>query len=270
MPRPHPGAPGHQARRAAAASPDRPAFIVDVAKDGDGPKIEPKYAGTKTPYLVHLFSDLKRHDMGDAPGNAPTAGNDSGAGVSHPPAVGPRRDGAVSARWPCSDRARRDRSSRRRSDRGARRVSGARREGPRQRARLPGVALARPEALRAMTLRAVRGAAPRCSASGSPSPACGGSTSEQTATWRADCPSLARPEPLSLERGARRASAWPSAGTSCGCGRRRSRAPSCARCTPRSTRSSVAAGQVCLAELAELGPAALRARVQLPRRPRRR
>src|SRR5262249_57507368 len=23
-------------------------------------------AGTKTPYLVHLFSDLKRHDMGDA------------------------------------------------------------------------------------------------------------------------------------------------------------------------------------------------------------
>ena len=28
--------------------------------------------------------------------------------------------------------------------------------------------------------------------------ACGGSKSEQTATWRADCPSLARPEPLSL------------------------------------------------------------------------
>jgi mono/diheme cytochrome c family protein len=45
---------------------DRPAFIVDVAKDGDGPKIEPKYAGNTTTYLVHLFSDLKRHDMGDA------------------------------------------------------------------------------------------------------------------------------------------------------------------------------------------------------------
>ncbi|MBI3769187.1 MAG: hypothetical protein HY271_11970 [Deltaproteobacteria bacterium] len=44
---------------------DRPAFIVDVAKDGDGPKIEPKYAGNNTAYLVHLFSDLKRHDMGD-------------------------------------------------------------------------------------------------------------------------------------------------------------------------------------------------------------
>ena len=46
--------------------PNRPAFIIDVAKDGDGPKIEPKYAGSKTPYLVHLFSDLKRHDMGAA------------------------------------------------------------------------------------------------------------------------------------------------------------------------------------------------------------
>ena len=28
--------------------------------------------------------------------------------------------------------------------------------------------------------------------------ACGGSKTEQTATWRADCPSLDRPEPLSL------------------------------------------------------------------------
>jgi len=45
---------------------NRTPFIIDVAKDGDGPKIEPKYAGIKTPYLVHLFSDLKRHDMGDA------------------------------------------------------------------------------------------------------------------------------------------------------------------------------------------------------------
>jgi CxxC motif-containing protein (DUF1111 family) len=48
------------------ASPDRPRFIIDVAKDGESPKIEPKYGGTKTPYLVHLFSDLKRHDMGAA------------------------------------------------------------------------------------------------------------------------------------------------------------------------------------------------------------
>ena len=46
--------------------PDRPPFIVDVAKDGDGPKIEPKYGGRTTTYLVHLFSDLKRHDMGPA------------------------------------------------------------------------------------------------------------------------------------------------------------------------------------------------------------
>jgi hypothetical protein len=45
---------------------DRPPFVIDVAKDGDGPKIEPKYASPSTPYLVHLFSDLKRHDMGAA------------------------------------------------------------------------------------------------------------------------------------------------------------------------------------------------------------
>jgi hypothetical protein len=49
-------------------SPDanHPAFIIDVAKDGDGPKIEAKYAGDDTAYLVHLFSALKRHDMGAA------------------------------------------------------------------------------------------------------------------------------------------------------------------------------------------------------------
>ena len=51
------------ARQPAAA--DRPPFVVNVAKDGDGPKIEPKYAGSDTGYLVRLFSDLKRHDMGD-------------------------------------------------------------------------------------------------------------------------------------------------------------------------------------------------------------
>jgi hypothetical protein len=43
-----------------------PPLVIDLAKDGEMPKIEPKYAGPSTPYLVHLFSDLKRHDMGDA------------------------------------------------------------------------------------------------------------------------------------------------------------------------------------------------------------
>ena len=41
-------------------------LVVDVAKDGDEPRVEPRYAGEQTPYLVHLFSDLKRHDMGAA------------------------------------------------------------------------------------------------------------------------------------------------------------------------------------------------------------
>jgi hypothetical protein len=52
----------------ARADPDptRATFVIDVAKDGEGPKIEPKYAGDRTPYLVHLYSDLKRHDMGPA------------------------------------------------------------------------------------------------------------------------------------------------------------------------------------------------------------
>jgi hypothetical protein len=43
-----------------------PPVVIDVAKDGDEPKIEPRYAGAATSYLVPLFSDLKRHDMGDA------------------------------------------------------------------------------------------------------------------------------------------------------------------------------------------------------------
>jgi CxxC motif-containing protein (DUF1111 family) len=47
------------------SDPNRGAFMIDLAKDGDGPKIEPKFGGSHaTPYLVHLFSDLKRHDMG--------------------------------------------------------------------------------------------------------------------------------------------------------------------------------------------------------------
>jgi hypothetical protein len=50
-------------------------FVVDVARDGDGPKIEPKFASPTTPFLVHLFSDLKRHDMGpDLAGRSPQRG----------------------------------------------------------------------------------------------------------------------------------------------------------------------------------------------------
>jgi hypothetical protein len=56
-------------------SADRSPIMVDVAKDGDGPRIEPKYAGYETSYLVHLFSDLKRHDMGDALASPDAQGN---------------------------------------------------------------------------------------------------------------------------------------------------------------------------------------------------
>jgi len=56
------------------------AFVVDVARDGDGPKIEPKFASPTTPFLVHLYSDLKRHDMGEA-----LAGRTAQAGI--PPRV---------------------------------------------------------------------------------------------------------------------------------------------------------------------------------------
>ena len=99
--------------------PTRPTFVIDVAKDGDGPKIEPKYGGSVTPYLVHLFSDLKRHDMGEASATPAPQGDDSGARVPHAPALGARRDGALSARRPRADRARRDRPARRRGHRGA-------------------------------------------------------------------------------------------------------------------------------------------------------
>jgi hypothetical protein len=44
---------------------DLPPMVIDVAADGERPKVEPRYASPRTPYLVHLFSDLKRHDMGD-------------------------------------------------------------------------------------------------------------------------------------------------------------------------------------------------------------
>jgi hypothetical protein len=57
------------------AGPDTPPFVIDVATDGEGPKIEPRSAGEQTTHLVHLFSDLKRHDMG--------------AGLASPPASSP-------------------------------------------------------------------------------------------------------------------------------------------------------------------------------------
>src|SRR5262249_7913042 len=130
------------------------------------------------------------------------AGNDSRPGVSHPAALGSRRDGAVPARWSRADGARSHRAARRRGDGGTRRLPGARREGTRQRARLPDVALARAEALRAMQCRAATRAsivlAPAISMALSIT-ACGGSSSNEVATWRADCPSLARPAPLSLD-----------------------------------------------------------------------
>ncbi len=37
---------------------------IDVARDGEFPKIEPVYSSPDTPFRVQLFSDLKRHDMG--------------------------------------------------------------------------------------------------------------------------------------------------------------------------------------------------------------
>lgn len=60
-----------------AGAKDREAFVVNVATDGEHPKIEPLFASPETPHLVHLFSDLKRHDMGpelatpSAQGNIP-------------------------------------------------------------------------------------------------------------------------------------------------------------------------------------------------------
>ena len=53
------------ARLEPGVEPKGPPLVINVAKDGEDPKIEPRYAGERTPYLVHLFSDLKRHDMGE-------------------------------------------------------------------------------------------------------------------------------------------------------------------------------------------------------------
>src|SRR4030095_16227092 len=96
------------------------------------------------------------------------------------------------------DGARSHRAARRRGDRGTRRVPGARREGTRERARLPDVALARAEALRAMTFHAATRASILL-ALGLSMAACGGSTGNEVAPWRAACPPLARPAPLSLD-----------------------------------------------------------------------
>src|SRR5262249_47412254 len=82
--------------------------------------------------------------------------------------------------------------------------------------------------------------------------ACGGSTSNEAATWRADCPSLARPAPLSLDaaREAERLAA------------RRHELRLAEAAEPgyflRAMSSAldaqrVAGGKVCLAELADLG-----------------
>jgi Di-haem oxidoreductase, putative peroxidase len=82
--------------------------------------------------------------------------------------------------------------------------------------------------------------------------ACGGSTREETATWRTDCPTLARPAPLSMDaaRDAQRMAT-----------RRhelRLREAAAPGSFLREMHSAldpkrVAAGQVCLAELADLG-----------------
>ncbi len=43
---------------------DRPAIRINVATDGEHPKIDPA-DGVGSAYKVHLFSDLRRHDMGE-------------------------------------------------------------------------------------------------------------------------------------------------------------------------------------------------------------
>ncbi len=42
---------------------DTAPIFIDVAREGEFPKPEPK-DGFETAFLVHLYSDLKRHDMG--------------------------------------------------------------------------------------------------------------------------------------------------------------------------------------------------------------
>ncbi len=43
---------------------DRPPILINVALDGEHPKVDPTDA-LGTSYKVHLFSDLRRHDMGE-------------------------------------------------------------------------------------------------------------------------------------------------------------------------------------------------------------
>ncbi|MBI5504442.1 MAG: hypothetical protein HY899_06550 [Deltaproteobacteria bacterium] len=57
------------------AEPGRAPFVINVAKDGDGPKVDPKYAADDTAYLVNLFSDLRRHDMGEGLATPSAQGN---------------------------------------------------------------------------------------------------------------------------------------------------------------------------------------------------
>src|SRR5262249_59455219 len=67
---------------------------------------------------------------------------------------------------------------------------------------LAGLGLGGSEALRAMTCEVTFQAATRASillGLGLSIAACGSSSSNEVATWRADCPSLARPAPLSLD-----------------------------------------------------------------------
>ena len=94
----------------ATAGPDRPA-VRHRRRQGrrrseDRAQVR---AGPTTPYLVHLFSDLKRHDMGDALATPGAAGDDSRAACSSPgrSGVSPRRRRTctTAARRPCTTRS---------------------------------------------------------------------------------------------------------------------------------------------------------------------
>ena len=201
------------------------------------------------------------------------AGDDSRARVPHPPALGSRRDGALPARRPRADRARRDRAARRRGDRGARRLPGARRAGTGERARLPDVALARSRSSscheRARRSRCARRRC--CGRLPARSPACERADERaRRRRWRADCPPLARPAPLSLEaaREAHRAGRAPPRAAPAR-GRGAGLLPARDARRARSGRASPP-GEVCLGGARRPRAAALRARVRLRRRARRR
>ncbi|MBI5497893.1 MAG: hypothetical protein HY904_23015 [Deltaproteobacteria bacterium] len=52
-----------------------PPLFVDVARDGERPKVEPTSASLTPTYNVTLFSDLRRHDMGEALASPGPQGN---------------------------------------------------------------------------------------------------------------------------------------------------------------------------------------------------